>query len=127
MSFSRSTKLGIRIICPSEDSCICADCCVSDLALQKFHKTCWYMGKRTLSEVPDIAVVLSGVRVTRSLVLCVMFCRSLFVRLSGFFWSLCCLTFFDLWLLITPLVSLNSSRYDIAENLLFNIAHSEVL
>ena len=119
MSFSRSTKLGIRIICPSEDSCICADCCVSDLALHKFHKTCWYMGKRTLSEVPEIAVVLSGVRVTRSLVLCVMFCRSLFVRLSGFF--------FDLRLLITPLVSLNSSRYDIAENLLFNIAHSEVL
>ena len=53
--------------------------------------------------------VFSGVRVTRSLVLCVMFCRSLFVLLFFFFWSLCCLFFFDLWIMITPLVSSNSS------------------
>jgi hypothetical protein len=33
------------------------------------------------------------VRVTRSLVLCIMFCRSLFVLLSCFFWPLCCLSF----------------------------------
>jgi hypothetical protein len=32
------------------------------------------------------------------------FCRSLFVRLSFFFWPLCCLSFFDLRILITPLV-----------------------
>jgi len=32
------------------------------------------------------------VRVTRSLVLCIMFCRPLFVLLSCFFWSLCCLS-----------------------------------
>jgi hypothetical protein len=38
-----------------------------------------------------------------------MFCRSLFVILSFFFWSLCCLFFFDLRILITPLVSSNSS------------------
>ena len=38
-----------------------------------------------------------------------MFCRSLFVLFSFFFWSLCCLSFFDLWLLIIPLVSLISS------------------
>ena len=47
--------------------------------------------------------VFSGVRVTRSLVLCVSFvdrCLS--------FWPLCCL-FFDLWILITPLLSSNSS------------------
>ena len=37
-----------------------------------------------------------------------MFCRSLFVLLSFFFWSLCCL-FFDIQILITPLVSSNSS------------------
>jgi hypothetical protein len=37
-----------------------------------------------------------------------MFCRSLFVLLS-FSWPLCCLFFFDLRLLITPLVSSNSS------------------
>ena len=43
-----------------------------------------------------------GVRVTRTLVFCVMFCRSLFVLLSSFFWPLCCLSF-DLRNLITPI------------------------
>jgi len=37
-----------------------------------------------------------------------MFCRSLFVLLSFFFWPLCCL-FFGLRILITPLVFSNSS------------------
>ena len=45
----------------------------------------------------------SGVRVTRSLVLCVCF-----VDRCLFFWLLCCL-FFDIRILITPLVSSNSS------------------
>ena len=54
--------------------------------------------------------VFSGVRVTRSLVLCVCFvdCNLLFVLLSFFFWSLCCLSS-DLRILIIPLVSSNSS------------------
>ena len=65
----------------------------------------------------------SGVPVARSLVFCVMFCRSLRVlfvlaivlsvllRLMasdytfGILWPLCCLFSFDCWLLITPLVS----------------------
>jgi hypothetical protein len=38
-----------------------------------------------------------------------IFWRSLFVLLYFFFWSLCCLFFFDLRNLITPLVSSNSS------------------
>ena len=38
-----------------------------------------------------------------------MFCRSLFVLLSFFTWQLCCRSFFDLRILITPLVSSNSS------------------
>ena len=38
-----------------------------------------------------------------------MFCRSLFVLLCVLFWSLCCLFFFDIQILITPLVSTNSS------------------
>ena len=38
------------------------------------------------------------------LVFWVMFCRSLFVLLSFFFWPLCCMSY-DLRLLITPLVS----------------------
>jgi hypothetical protein len=53
--------------------------------------------------------VFSGVRVARSLVLCVLFCRTLFVILCFFFRPLCCLFFFDLRFLITPLASTNSS------------------
>ena len=49
--------------------------------------------------------MFSGFRVARSLVFCAMFCRSLFLLLSLFFWPLCCLFLFDLRLLITPLVS----------------------
>jgi len=55
----------------------------------------------TLPEHTSSPCVFSGVRVTRSLVFRVMFCRSLFA-----FWPLCCLSF-DLWLPITPLVSSN--------------------
>ena len=51
----------------------------------------------------------SVVRVTRSLVFCVVFPGSLFVLLSFFLWPLCCLSFFDLRILITSLVSSNSS------------------
>ena len=47
--------------------------------------------------------VFSEVRVNRSLVLCVMFCRSLFVLLYFFIWPLCCLFFFGLRILITSL------------------------
>ena len=54
-------------------------------------------------------LVFSGVRVARSLVLCVMFCRSLFILLFFFFWPLCRLSFLDLRILITTLVSSNSS------------------
>jgi hypothetical protein len=67
--------------------------------------------------------VFRGVRVTRSLVLYVCFvdcclsfffwplcCLSFFdlwilISLFGILWSLCCLSFLDLWILITPLVS----------------------
>ena len=47
-----------------------------------------------------------------------MFCRSLFVFLYFFFWPLCCLFFFELRILITPLVSSNSSycRHDALVN-----------
>jgi hypothetical protein len=40
-----------------------------------------------------------------------MFCRLLFVLLYFFFWPLCCLFFFDIQILITPLVSSNSSSF----------------
>jgi hypothetical protein len=55
-----------------------------------------------LPEHLNSSPVFSGVGVTRSLVFCVMFCRSLLVLLYFFFWSLCCLSF-DLRILITSL------------------------
>ena len=55
-------------------------------------------------------LVFSGVRVSLSYVFYIMLCRSLFVLLSFFLRPLCCLSF-DLWLLNTPLVSLNFSIF----------------
>jgi hypothetical protein len=43
-----------------------------------------------------------------------MLCRSLFVLLSFLFFPLCCLSFIDLWILITPLVSSNSSSHTLS-------------
>ena len=58
----------------------------------------------------------SGVRVTRSLDLCVCYVnRCLFVCLYVFFWPLCCLFFFDIRILINLLVSSNSSSTLILE------------
>ena len=53
-------------------------------------------------------LVFSGVRVTRSLVLCTMFCISLFIILYFIFWPFCFMIFLDLRILITPLLSSNS-------------------
>jgi len=53
--------------------------------------------------------LICGFRSVRSLVFYVVFCRSLFVLLSFFLWLLCCLSFFDLRLLITSLSSSNFS------------------
>ena len=71
----------------------------------------------TLSEPMSSPPVFSGICVARSLVFCVMFCGSLFVLLSFFFWTLCCLSFFDLRILITPLVSSSSSSIKYAQSL----------
>ena len=63
-------------------------------------------GARTAysSGAPEFTPCLSGVRVARSFVFCVMFCKSWpFVI---FFWLLCCLSF-DLRLSIISLVSSN--------------------
>jgi hypothetical protein len=50
-----------------------------------------------------------GVRVAQYCVSCVVFCRSLLVLLSFFIWQLHCLSFFDLRLLITAFVLSNFS------------------
>ena len=60
----------------------------------------------TLPEHPSSPPVFNGVRVTQFLVLYVYFVDRCF---SFFFWPLCCLSYFDLRNLITPLVSPNSS------------------
>ena len=65
----------------------------------------------TLPEHRSSPPVFSGVDVTRSLVLCLVFCRSLFVLLFFFDWPLCCLFFLDIRILIAPLVSWNSSFF----------------
>ena len=59
-------------------------------------------------------LVFSVVTVTRSLVCFVILCKSLFVFLSFVVWSMCCLSFFDIRLLITPLVSLNFFIWDLS-------------
>ena len=64
----------------------------------------------TLPEHRSSPPVFNGIRVTRSLVLCACFVD---LYLSLFFWPLCCLSFFDLRILIFPLVSSNSSFYHI--------------
>ena len=61
----------------------------------------------TLPEKMSSPPVFSGVRVARSLVFCVVFCRSLFVLLPFFIWPLRCLSF-DLRILITPFVYLQT-------------------
>jgi hypothetical protein len=58
---------------------------------------------------PSSPLVFSGVRDTRSLVLCVCFVDRCLSFYTFSFWPLCCLFFFDIWILITPLVSSNSS------------------
>ena len=61
--------------------------------------------------INKIKLVFSWVRVVQSLDFCVVFCRSLFVLLYFFFSPLCCLSFFDIRILITPLVSSNFSFF----------------
>ena len=41
--------LGIRIICPSESTCLPMDCCFSELALYKSNSACCSSTKRTSS------------------------------------------------------------------------------
>ena len=63
----------------------------------------------TLPEHLSLPPVFSGVRVTRSLVLYVCFVDRCLSFGIFFFWPLCCLFFFDIRILIFPLVSSNSS------------------
>ena len=62
----------------------------------------------TFLEHPSSPQVVGGVRVTRSLALCVCFVDRCLSFCTLFFWLLCCLFFFNLRILIIPLVSSNS-------------------
>ena len=53
--------------------------------------------------------ILYGGRVTRSLVLCACFVDHCLSFCTLFFWPLCCLFFFAIQIMITPLVSSNWS------------------
>jgi hypothetical protein len=59
----------------------------------------------------EFTPVFIGARVSRSLDLCVCFVDRCLSFYPFFFWPLCCLFFFDIRILITPLVSSNSSYY----------------
>jgi hypothetical protein len=65
----------------------------------------------TLPEHLSTPPGFSGVRVARSLVLCVVFVDRSLSFCTFFFWPLCGLFFFDLRILIVPLVSSNSSYH----------------
>jgi hypothetical protein len=65
--------------------------------------------KSTKGQTTSSSPVFSGVPCYSIFSFMCMFCRSLFVFLYFFFWPLCCLFFFDIRILITPLVSSNSS------------------
>ena len=67
----------------------------------------WYLLDLYLVKFSS-STILSGAHVTRSLVLCV--CLS-FRTFS--FWPLCCLFFFDIRILITSLISSNSSYQEL--------------
>jgi hypothetical protein len=57
----------------------------------------------TLPEHLSSPTVFSGVRVTRSLVVCVCFADRCLSFCTFFFWSLCCLFFFDIRILVASL------------------------
>jgi len=63
------------------------------------------------SGVPEFAPGFIGIHLAQSLVFYVAFYREMFVFLSFLFQPLYCLSFFDLRILITPLVSSNFSYY----------------
>jgi len=71
------------------------ECHKSAIAVLQLFNDIVGAGTVTLPEHLSSPAVFSGIRVALSLVLCLMFCRSLFVLLCFFFWF-----FFDLRILI---------------------------
>ena len=82
----------------------------------------------TLPEHLSSPPVFSRVRVTRSLVLYVCFIYRCLSFCPFIFWPLCCLFFFDIRIMIAPLVSSNSS-YTCAYtyNIMFRMYHNVIV
>jgi hypothetical protein len=75
-----------------------------------------------LPEHPSSPPDFSGVQITRFLILCVIFFRWLFALWFFFFCQSCCLPFFHVPILITPLISSNSSSLSLYfGNVSFNL------
>ena len=74
----------------------------------------------TLPEHLSSPQVFSEIRVTRSLVLYVCFVDRRLSFCTFFFWPLCCLFFFDIRILIAPLVSSNSSCINFNNQVFFS-------
>ena len=70
------------------------------------HSCFWLANIQNMFSSDNSNWNFNGVRVTWSIINMCMFCRSLFVFFSFFFWSLWCLSF-DLRIMITSLVSSN--------------------
>jgi hypothetical protein len=73
----------------------------------------------TLPEHLSSPLDFRGVRVTRSLVLCVCFVDRCWSFCPFSFWSFVCLSFFDLQILITP-------SYGVMSDLLFTFGSSQL-
>ena len=67
--------------------------------------------------------MLSGFRVTRSLVLCVCFADRCMSFCTFFFWPLCCLFFFDMQILVASLWYLQTLLIEYIKKSLLNCQH----
>jgi hypothetical protein len=78
----------------------------------------------TLSEQLSSLPIFSGVPVTRSLVLCVFYFRSLFVSLYFFFWPLCSLNYHTIKTMAAPC---KLSRQIVCKFIFIEICHFGIL
>ena len=100
-----STNVFLSKCCPHNSTVLCTGTSNDKTLNCQWSKNCNpFIG--TLA-TESLSLGFSEVRVTRSLVLCVMLCRMLFVPLSFFFCPLYCLSFY-LRILIAPLSSSSS-------------------
>ena len=86
------------------------DCVLWSVSNEQIFKTRVHIFCMPIAYLPFV-ISNTTLNVNVSLVFCVMFCRSLFILLYFFCWPLYCLFFFDLRLLIAPLLNRIKPRY----------------